>query len=107
MIQSTGTSSQVATHVDENVKDFIRQRSLDAEFDIALALARDLFAPAAHVRVTLEHDPEEENAPPDLVFRVATMLARRPFRDARKGFYGALRDSGHERLCDHLAVIRD
>lgn len=102
-----GAVSAMTAHVDDPLKDFVSADSLGAEFERAIGMAKASFSPATSIRATLEHDPEEEGAPPAIVFRVATALQRVAFRDARMGFYRALRESGCRRLWNILVVVRD
>lgn len=97
----------MTAHVDDPLKEFVSADSLGAEFERAIGMAKASFSPATSIRATLEHDPEEEGAPPTIVFRVATALGTVAFRDARMAFYRALRAEGARRLCSCLAVVRD
>jgi hypothetical protein len=93
--------------VEPTVKDFLTLSSLGSDFQRAVTLAQSVFAPATHIGVTLEEDPEEEDAPPTVVFRPSTGLGIDEFRAARKAFYRTLRNAGATRLCGCLAVVRE
>ncbi len=111
MTEAAGATSVGATRpalrLEAGVSDFLSAGGLEGEFARASDLALRFFADASHVRVTIEDDPEEDDAPPIVALRVATSLPRKALRDARKDFYRAVRSAGCSRLCFHLAIARE
>ncbi len=94
---------EVAPAVDA----FLKKESLSDEFVVAARTARECFPEATRIRVTLDYDPEDEDAPPDVVLRVARAQSWADFRESNIRFYRSLSASGCGRLCLFLAVVSD
>lgn len=97
----------VSFDLTDDAQEYVSAESLDVELLRARRTAADVLPSGTHVCVTLEADPEEEDAEPTLVFGVTTSLRRAEFRAAHDRFFRMLRWSGCKRLCDRLAVIKE
>ena len=85
---------------------FIDAEALRDEMLRAEGILQSELEPAERIAVSLERDPEEEDAQPSLVLHVATSLGIEGFRAARKRAYRKLDRAGCQRLCLHLAIVK-
>ena len=85
---------------------FIDAEALRDEMLRAEGILQSELEPAERIAVSLERDPEEEDARPSLVLHVATSLGIEGFRAAGKRAYRKLDRAGCDRLCLYLAMVR-
>ena len=103
-----GTGAHTATiSVSRGAKEFIETAGLDQEFYKAQTIIEHTFPALDRVDVVVQHDPEDESAPPTLVLGITVQARYTEFRQARKRFFRLLRWLGCVRLCRHLAMIRE
>lgn len=95
-----------AIEVAPDAAAFIDAEALRDEMLRAEGILQSELEPAERIAVSLERDPEDEDAPPSLVLHVWTSMGIEAFRAARKRAYRKLDRAGCERLCLHLAIVK-
>lgn len=92
--------------VSSDVKQFVTEIGLEAEFDEALRHLKSSFDDSAIINVSLVECPDEKGAESRILFNVKSDLDRKNFRERQERFYAPLR-SGNLRLYDLIGLLRD
>jgi hypothetical protein len=97
----------VPVEVSRDADHLMTKDHLAGEFLRAKGIAEDVFPGVSEMRLELQADPSEEDAPPSLVLGIVSSATSADFRSARKRFFRMIRWAGCERLCLSLAVVRE
>jgi hypothetical protein len=99
-------SSSPPSEVSDRARAFSVAQGVEAEVEMALALAPDCVPGVRRMMVDVQPAVDEDDDGPEIVLRLDTEASSEEFVDGRRSFYAELRGRGYGRLCTLLGVTR-